>query len=136
EEAIEEGARYAATVRAASESTAFRLPAREFKRWADGHLRAREYFAHFLSHVGLQQFLKRFTALGTLSAEQLSGLVESLTVESFPSGAAIVREGDAADALYIVQSGVAQVVQGAPQPRLINQLASGDVFGELSLLHD
>src|SRR5205085_4923051 len=59
EEAIREGARYGATVRAASDSTAFRLQARDFQRWAEGHLGAREYFAHFLSHVALQQFLKR-----------------------------------------------------------------------------
>ena len=60
--------------------------------WGSAHTKsAREYFAHFLSHVGLQQFLKRFTALGRLSAEELSGLVDSLTVETFPAGAASRR---------------------------------------------
>jgi ATP-binding cassette subfamily B protein len=136
EEAIQEGARYGATARAASDVTLFRLPARDFIRWASGNVKGREYFAHFLSHASLQQFLKRFSALGALKAEELSQLVDSLTVEEFPAGATVVREGDAADAMYIVRSGVGQVVRGAQNPRLINQVAPGDVFGEFGLLHN
>ncbi len=136
EEAMQAGARCAATVRAASEVTLFRLPASEFARWLAGNVRAREYFAHFLSHAALQQFLKRFTSLGALKAEDLGLLVESLTVETCPAGATIVREGEAADALYIVRSGTAQVIAGGPRPRLLNQLAAGDVFGEHGLLYN
>jgi subfamily B ATP-binding cassette protein HlyB/CyaB len=136
EEAIQDNGQYGATVRAASDVTLFRLPGREFSRWTAEHVQAREYFAHFLTHASLQQFLKRFSTLGALSAEELGQIVDSLTIEEFPAGAAVVREGDPADALYIVQSGVGQVIQGTQTPRLVNQVAAGDLFGEMGLIHN
>src|SRR5207248_263367 len=129
-------AKRSATARAAAEAVVLRLPAEAFQRWIGDHIPAREYFAHFLSHASLQHFLKRFTALGALNASELSELVDALTVESFPAGASVVGEGGPGDALYIVQSGVGQVIQGTPEPRLLTQLAAGDVFGELSLLYN
>jgi len=55
---------------------------------------------------------------------------------TYPFGAVIVREGDAADALYVLVSGRARVVKrgdtGEDLP--LNVLRGGDAFGEMALL--
>ncbi len=55
---------------------------------------------------------------------------------SYPFGAVIVREGDPADALYVLVSGRARVVKrgdtGEEVP--LNVLRAGDAFGEMALL--
>jgi ATP-binding cassette subfamily B protein len=55
---------------------------------------------------------------------------------SYPFGAVIVREGDPADALYVLVSGRARVVKrgdtGEEVP--LNVIRAGDAFGEMALL--
>ena len=69
--------------------------------------------------------------------EQVRTLVaESFEPVSFPFGAVIVREGDEADAFYVLASGSARVVKegdhGEEVP--LNVLHRGDSFGEMALL--
>jgi ATP-binding cassette subfamily B protein len=54
----------------------------------------------------------------------------------FPFGAVIVREGDPADALYVIASGRARVVKRADggEDVPLNVLRPGDAFGEMALL--
>jgi ABC-type bacteriocin/lantibiotic exporter with double-glycine peptidase domain/CRP-like cAMP-binding protein len=64
-------------------------------------------------------------------------LVEaSFTPVSFGFGEVIVAEGDRADAMFVIQSGTAQVVKSGEHGREmpLNVLCSGDMFGERSLL--
>ena len=63
-------------------------------------------------------------------------LAEAQT-RQFPAGAEIIREGDAADAFYMLLRGstvVTRATQGAPQ--VLAQLREGDYFGEIGLLQD
>jgi MFS family permease len=57
-------------------------------------------------------------------------------VEAEP-GQVIVRQGDAADRFFIIESGTFTVTQAAPDgaPRVLRQLGPDDVFGELGLLN-
>jgi ATP-binding cassette subfamily B protein len=69
--------------------------------------------------------------------EQVRTLVaESFEPVSFPFGAVIVREGEEADAFYVLASGSARVVKqgdhGEEVP--LNVLHRGDSFGEMALL--
>src|SRR5688572_4078221 len=69
--------------------------------------------------------------------EQVRALVaESFEPVSFPFGAVIVREGDEADAFYVLAAGSARVVKqgdhGEEVP--LNVLRRGDSFGEMALL--
>ncbi len=64
-------------------------------------------------------------------------LVEaSFTPVSYGFGEVIVAEGDRADAMFVIQSGTAQVVKSGEQGREmpLNVLCSGDMFGERSLM--
>ena len=49
----------------------------------------------------------------------------------FASGATVVREGDAGDALYIIVEGSVEVRKGG---QIVAQMTAGDFFGEISLL--
>ena len=63
-------------------------------------------------------------------------IVDSFETVSFPFGAVIVREGDEADAFYVLAVGSARVVKqgehGEEVP--LNVLRRGDSFGEMALL--
>lgn len=73
-----------------------------------------------------------------LPPEARALVVGSFVPVSFPFGAEIVREGDEADALYVLASGRARVVKrGAGGEELtLNSLRAGDSFGEMGLLHE
>jgi CRP-like cAMP-binding protein len=65
---------------------------------------------------------------------QTAKIFEKL-VRQFPTGAAIFREGDFGDAMYIVQSGEAEVRKKAgDHEKLLYHLNPGDFFGEMALI--
>jgi signal-transduction protein with cAMP-binding, CBS, and nucleotidyltransferase domain len=75
----------------------------------------------------------------TLLPDEVRALVaESFEPVSYPFGAAIVREGDEADAFYVLAAGSARVVkQGEHGDEVpLNVLRRGDSFGEMALLAD
>jgi CRP-like cAMP-binding protein len=65
-----------------------------------------------------------------------SALAEAQT-RQFPAGAEIIREGDAADAFYMLLRGGAVVTRAmAGAPQVLAELREGDYFGEIGLLQD
>jgi CRP-like cAMP-binding protein len=63
-----------------------------------------------------------------------------MTVETFPAGATIVRQGERADKLYIISAGNVEVLvqdrdRDAP-PRRVQVLGERNYFGEIALLSD
>jgi CRP-like cAMP-binding protein len=65
------------------------------------------------------------------SKKHLRRLVEETDVARFAPGRAIVEEGRAGEAMYVVLSGSARVTRGG---RKVAELFPGDFFGELSAL--
>src|SRR5215813_3576920 len=76
-----------------------------------------------------------FSQLGRLDLARLAGELEEL---SFAKGAAIVREGDAPDGFYVINSGRVSVIAHAPAGNgsPLTMLAPGECFGEIALLTD
>ena len=68
--------------------------------------------------------------------DDIAALVRKSRIESFPTGAYIVREGDAATDIFIVAEGEAAVWKGGSgtDGYQIAALGPGDVFGEMALL--
>lgn len=64
--------------------------------------------------------------------EHRRALVERFRCRSAAAGAVLVTEGQRADGLYLLMSGVAEVLRGGDAPVAV--LGAGDVFGEMSLL--
>jgi CRP-like cAMP-binding protein len=68
----------------------------------------------------------------------LSELAGRVRLRSFRAGQAIVRQGERADAFYVVRRGVLQVVEEDPETgadvRTLRVLGRGEPFGELGLV--
>lgn len=69
-----------------------------------------------------------------LSDEQLGHLAAEVWLEIIPGGSVIVREGDEADALYVVVSGGVNVTKSGGQ--FLAYLGPGGFFGEMALFLD
>jgi CRP-like cAMP-binding protein len=85
-------------------------------------LRTRRETAAALSHVPL------FTGF---SKKALTSLAEDTDVVSFSAGQKIVEEGMLGEAMFVVLSGEATVLQGK---RRLGTILPGDFFGEVAVL--
>jgi CRP-like cAMP-binding protein len=70
-------------------------------------------------------------------ADTLSELAGRVRLRSVPAGAPVVRQGERAEAFYIVRKGVLQVTEDDPETgrelRTLRTLGRGEAFGELGL---
>src|SRR5581483_10753607 len=80
------------------------------------------------------RFLRNVPVLAGLSDELLDRLATEVSAVHVAAGEWILREGDAADSLYIIRSGRVEVVAEGPPETLIRVLRRGEVLGELALL--
>ncbi|MGH9941041.1 MAG: peptidase domain-containing ABC transporter [Pyrinomonadaceae bacterium] len=123
------------TVRAAGDLALLRLGRADFERLLKAYPELREYFEKYISETSIRNFLKLSTVLSPLSPAEIRDLLGSMQVREFAADEAIVREGEAGDAFYVLRSGSAKVVKnGRNGGRIVNQLKAGDTFGELALL--
>jgi ATP-binding cassette subfamily B protein len=123
-----------ATVRAASEVRAARLDASIFKALARLHPSVGEAFALQPQVRRLADFLRVHSAFSRLPQTAILPMLQALEVVKARAGEVVLREGDPAGPLFIVQDGRLRAFQGRDErPHNIRYLRSGDFFGELSL---
>ena len=78
---------------------------------------------------------ERLAVFAGQDAPAVRAALERAEMRTFPPGGVILREGDPADAYYVLQSGSVGVTQG-PANRRVAELSQGDGFGELGLLRN
>lgn len=80
--------------------------------------------------------LARSSVLEKLDIVSLGRLFASLKMRQFAGGAEIVGRGDLVEELYIVASGVVEVIEKRAEgkPVILRSYTAGDVFGEGALL--
>jgi ABC-type multidrug transport system ATPase subunit len=79
--------------------------------------------------------LRRVPLFASLDADTLASVATRLTRERVAEGAAVVRQGEPGDALYVVARGRLEVLLVVgEEERRVNTLADGDFFGEMALL--
>ena len=79
--------------------------------------------------------LRRAPVFAGLDDADLAGIAAAMTVLELPAGTGIVRQGEEADAFYLVLDGMTEVTVGtgrAEHP--VARLGGGDCFGEIALL--
>jgi NTE family protein len=84
--------------------------------------------------VSTVTFLRNVPVLSELPEELLDDLSGQVRELSVPAGEWILREGEAADSLFIIRSGRVDVIDEQPPETLIRGLRRGEVLGELALL--
>ena len=75
--------------------------------------------------------------LDDLDQQQVRALVAQVQRRRYAPGATILRQGDPADAFYILAAGRVEVLREVPgrEPQVVDRLARGAYFGEVGLLH-
>jgi CRP-like cAMP-binding protein len=76
------------------------------------------------------QALQQTPFFAELSSDDLDGVVQVGTAVTFEAGETIVAQGDAADGMYVVIDGTAEVDVGGR----FHRLGAGDFFGEMALI--
>ena len=89
------------------------------------------------SAAQLEETLTRVPLLASLDRRTIRRLASQASRRTFAPGQAIVREGDAGVALYVILRGRVRVERG-PQdpPQAVGELGPGDFFGELALIEE
>ncbi|MEP7014560.1 MAG: cyclic nucleotide-binding domain-containing protein [Verrucomicrobiota bacterium] len=83
----------------------------------------------------LSNHLRSVPLFATVSEEFLDHLRENVELDSFNQGQIICKEGEDADAFYLIRSGVVRVSQAMPGGEIVRTyLSRGDYFGEIGLL--
>jgi cAMP-dependent protein kinase regulator len=82
-----------------------------------------------------ESFLEEVPLLSTLTKYERSKIADALETQKFPAGTTIIKEGDAGEAFYLLESGEAEAFKtGTQHP--VKHYTKGDYFGELALLND
>jgi cAMP-dependent protein kinase regulator len=82
-----------------------------------------------------ESFLEEVPLLSTLDRYERSKVADALETQSYPAGTAIIKEGDAGEAFYLLESGEAEAFKSGTQ-NPVKAYNKGDYFGELALLND
>lgn len=117
----------AATIISTETSTLWALDRMTFRRiLMDSAFEKRRMYEEFLSEVPL---------LESLNSYERSKIADALQTKKFPSGHTMIKEGDAGDFFYFIESGSAEVYKHGQQGP-VRKYSKGDYFGELALLND
>ncbi len=122
------------TIRAASDLAVLRVDRKDFEYLLRKQPGLREYFDKYISEISIRNFLKLCTALAPLAPHEIRDLLGSMEVIEYEPNKAIIREGEAGDAFFILRAGSAKVIKESNGGKVLNQLRAGDSFGELALL--
>lgn len=91
------------------------------------------------ARLRLQKVLQQTPLFADLTADDLAAVERQLTLMVLPGGAPLFRQGEPADAVYVVASGCLGVFRhqeagDASEPVLIAEVPPGNLVGEMSLL--
>jgi HlyB family type I secretion system ABC transporter len=133
--ALLDGGAHTASVRCSTTVEVLRLGRDEFQEMLGSHPELRKYLEITARYKALHGFLYEFSNFGRLSAPALRELIENLSPVNYAKGQMILREGEAAGPMFIVQTGRVRIFtsRGARAKNLAF-CRDGDFFGELSLL--
>lgn len=132
EMALLEGTPRSATVRASGSVEAIRLERGVFLALTRSNPEVRAMFEAIGRHRALWNFLRLQSAFGTLPVEALATLTAGLEPVMVAAGDVVIREGEIAGPMYIIQEG--RLKASGQNARALGFLRTGDFFGERSLL--
>ncbi|PYL25649.1 MAG: hypothetical protein DMF37_04380, partial [Verrucomicrobia bacterium] len=136
EAALSEGGTRNATVRCSTAVDVLRIDRDDFLQLVRREPELKQYVETTGRDRALQSFLYQFSNFGRLPTLVLRGMIDRLKPVTVEKGNLIIREGDDAGPLYILQKGRARAFAGIDgQERNLAFYREGDFFGELSILN-
>src|SRR5881398_1308677 len=136
EAALSEGGTRNATVRCSTTVDVLRIDREDFLQLVRRVPELKQYVETTGRNRALQSFLYQFSNFGRLPMPVLRGMIDRLKPVTAEKGNLIIREGDDAGPLYILQKGRARAFAGIDgQERNLAFYREGDFFGELSILN-
>src|SRR3954469_25714881 len=137
EAALAEGGTRNATVRCSTAVDVLRIDRDDFLQLVSRVPDLQQYVESTGRNRALQSFLYQFSNFGRLPAPVLRGMIDKLTPVTFQKGNLIIRQGDNAGPLYVIEKGRARAFSGLNgRERNLAFYREGDFFGELSILND
>ena len=136
EAALAEGGTRAATVRCSTGVDVLRINRSDFLELVQQVPELKHYIEMIGRNRAVQSFLYQFSNFGRLSPEALRKMIDKLTPVGFAKGSLIIREGDPAGPMYVIEKGRARAFSGLNGRELnLAFYREGDFFGELSILN-
>ena len=123
-----------ATVRASGDVDVLKLDRSIFHALMRGNPEIRSQLELQTKHRHLQTFFRLYSPFARLPVDALERLLEELIVVTISPGDLVVRQGEAAGPMYIVQDGRLRVfTEEEGRRRYLAYLRKGDFFGEMSV---
>ena len=136
EAALSEGGTRNATVRCSTAVDVLRIDRDDFLELVGRVPDLKQFVESTGRNRALQSFLYQFSNFGRLPTLVLRSMIDRLKPVAFEKGKLIIREGDDAGPLYILQKGRARAFAGVDgMERNLAFYREGDFFGELSILN-
>jgi len=136
EAALAEGGTRNATVRCSTAVDVLRIDRTDFLELVRRVPELKQYVETTGRNRALQSFLYQFSNFGRLPAPALRGVIDKLKPAGFAKGSLIIREGDDAGPLYVIEKGRARAFAGVNgRDQNLAFYREGDFFGELSILN-
>ena len=136
EAALAEGGTRKATVRCSTAVEVVRLDRDDFLQLVQQVPELRHHVELTGRQRALQGFLYQFSNFGRLPAPALRSMMENLTPMTCEKGGLIIREGDPAGPMFILEKGRARAfLANNGRERNLAFYRDGDYFGELSILN-
>jgi HlyB family type I secretion system ABC transporter len=138
EAALAEGGRRMATVRCSTAVDILRIDRNDFLALVAQAPELRHYIEMIGRNRAVQSFLYQFSNFGRLPGPALRSMIDKLVPVGFAKGSLIIREGEPAGPLYVIEKGRARAFSGDGNGRQLNLAfyREGDFFGELSILNN
>src|SRR6266403_4535638 len=134
EAALTEGGTRSATVRCSTSVEVLRLDRADFLALTETAPELKEHMQVTRRAHTLQSFLYEFSNFGRLPTSALRGMIEKLERVQFQKGNLIIKEGDSAGPMYILEKGRAcAFTQNNGAKVNLAFYRDGDFFGELSI---
>lgn len=91
--------------------------------------------ASLLGDLSIEQLISKSPLFQHLDEEGRKRILEGGTLENYPPGDVIMREGEPGDSFFFIKTGAVEVAttKGGEKLKLAD-LAAGDFFGEVSVL--
>jgi HlyB family type I secretion system ABC transporter len=136
EAALADGGTRNATVRCSTAVDVLRIDRNDFLQLVQKVPELKRYVEMTGRNRALQSFLYQFSNFGRLPAPALRSVIDKLAPIGFEKGSLIIRQGDEAGPMYVIEKGRARAFAGDNgRERNLAFYREGDFFGELSILN-